>query len=126
MIERTRNDWLDIEYATGLRTFIAYLWVRGPNVVQHGEQFARELLPVERTGDAGFKITKDDEAASRGPTFALDDAAVQSLMDQLWKLGVRPTDAGSADGELKATRESLARERILVDKILDVSLRRKA
>jgi hypothetical protein len=48
-------------------------------------------------------------------------AALQSLMDDLWALGVRPKDVGTA-GHLAATQSHLADFRAIASKILDVKL----
>lgn len=39
---------------------------------------------------------------------------LQSLMDTMWQYGFRPTDAGSVDGELSATKKHLDDMRRLV------------
>jgi hypothetical protein len=51
-----------------------------------------------------------------------DEAVMQSLMDELWKLGVRPSDIGTA-GHLAATQAHLSDMRAIVSKQLDVPLK---
>lgn len=61
------------------------------------------------------------------PTFTLEcksydgPSQVQKLMDQLWQLGIRPSDIGSP-GHLAATQGHLADMRALVAKALEVKL----
>lgn len=47
------------------------------------------------------------------PTFTLPSEAVQQLMDELWRAGVRPSDQQESAGELAATRAHLADARDL-------------
>jgi hypothetical protein len=49
------------------------------------------------------------------------DALLQSMMDQLWQLGIRPKDIGTA-GHLAATQSHLADFRAIVAKTLDIKL----
>jgi len=51
--------------------------------------------------------------------------ALQPIMDALWKQGIRPKDRRH-DEEAKLLRESLDRERKLLDEILPRALRSKA
>lgn len=50
-----------------------------------------------------------------------DKASLQSLMDELWKEGVRPSDIGTP-GHLAATQAHLSDMRKLVEKTLDTKL----
>ena len=60
-----------------------------------------------------------DEGTPLEPTFALGRENVQALMDELWRIGVRPTEA-HGPGELEATKAHLRDMRILVANALDV------
>ena len=67
-----------------------------------------------------------DEFTPLEPTFKLGRDNVQALMDELWRIGMRPTEA-SGPGELEATKAHLRDMRLLVAKALDVpELRGKA
>lgn len=41
------------------------------------------------------------------PLFSLDDTEAQRLMDELWHLGVRPTEGHGSTGQLAATEKHL-------------------
>ena len=60
-----------------------------------------------------------DEDASLEPTFELGRDNVQALMDELWRIGVRPTEA-TGPGELEATKAHLRDMRALVANALDI------
>jgi hypothetical protein len=60
-----------------------------------------------------------EEGQELQPTFKLRRDQVQALMDELWRVGVRPSEAGSA-GELEATKAHLRDMRALVGKSIDV------
>ena len=72
---------------------------------------------------------KPDEPVESGPMLSLTDsltdghteAALQSLMDELWKIGVRPSDIGTP-GHLAATKVHLDDMRAIVAKTLEVKL----
>ena len=53
------------------------------------------------------------------PTFKLRRDQVQALMDELYRIGVRPSEQGTA-GELEATKAHLKDMRALVAKAIDV------
>lgn len=46
----------------------------------------------------------------------------QSLMDELWRIGLRPTEGSGSAGSLAATQEHLRDMRSIVAKQLDVEL----
>lgn len=56
------------------------------------------------------------------PTFELLEKRAQQLFDQLWGAGFRPTDAGSAHGQLQAMDAHLQDMRMLVADKLKVPL----
>lgn len=64
-----------------------------------------------------FEPVKEGELLK--PTFKLRRDQVQALMDELWRVGVRPTDA-KGPGELEATKAHLRDMRFLVASALDV------
>ena len=67
-----------------------------------------------------FKTVEDEGGASPlEPTFALSRENVQALMDELWRIGLRPTEA-KAPGELEATKAHLRDMRLLVANALDI------
>ena len=60
-----------------------------------------------------------DEHEPLEPTFRLRHDNVQALMDELWRIGVRPTEA-AGPGELEATKAHLRDMRLLVANALDI------
>jgi len=65
--------------------------------------------------------TVDEGEMFPGPTFELTRANCQGLMDELWRIGLRPSEVDSP-GELRATKNHLADMRKLVASALDLSL----
>lgn len=63
----------------------------------HGRLHAVKNLTFE-TIEEGFVIP---------PAFSLRFDEAQTLMDQLWRVGVRPTEGTGSAGSLKATQEHL-------------------
>lgn len=55
------------------------------------------------------------------PMMVVEREALQSLMDELWNVGIRPADIGTA-GHLAATQAHLADFRSIVSKTLEVAL----
>lgn len=53
-----------------------------------------------------------------GPTFSLSLDEAQTLMDDLWNCGIRPTEKIDNPGELRATKYHLEDTRKLVDRLL--------
>lgn len=58
------------------------------------------------------------------PMVRLEDDAAQSLMDDLWRVGFRPSEAGQSAGALSATERHLQDLRKLVDQVLPLALRK--
>ncbi len=58
-------------------------------------------------GRVAMKKIKGNEAVWNPPAFWLTDHNAQKLMDDLWYAGVRPSEHGEAEGELKATKKHL-------------------
>lgn len=53
------------------------------------------------------------------PAFTLDRGQAQALMDELYRVGLRPSEAGTA-GELEAAKAHLKDMRALVGKAMDL------
>jgi uncharacterized protein YaaQ len=56
------------------------------------------------------------------PTMTLDNDFAQTLMDELWRTGFRPTEAAGSVGQLDATLAHLDDMRVLVAHALKVEL----
>ena len=64
-----------------------------------------------------FKVrTQEDEGAEFPPTFAMADEQAQQFMDELWRVGFRPSEGSGSAGSLAATERHLADMRALVFK----------
>jgi hypothetical protein len=58
----------------------------------------------------------------RGPDIQMDTASAQQLMDELWHVGLRPTEGTGSAGSLAATQKHLADMRAIVGKQINVEL----
>ena len=70
-------------------------------------------------GAYGRPITMDvpvNKGISLEPTFSLGMDAAQTLMDDLWNVGLRPTEGAGSAGSLAATQRHLEDMRTLVFK----------
>ena len=61
------------------------------------------------------------EIHSPPPTFCLSKTMCQQLMEQLWTLGIRPTDQGSP-GQIEAMKRHLEDMRTIAFKLLEPAL----
>lgn len=56
------------------------------------------------------------------PMFTMENQAAQSLMDQLWSCGLRPSEGTGSAGSLAATQHHLADMRKIVAKKIGVEI----
>lgn len=66
-----------------------------------------------------MKFVKNEDLGSvsgRGPDIVLPVTSAQQLMDELWNVGLRPTDGSGSAGSLAATERHLSDMRALVAK----------
>ena len=61
-------------------------------------------------------LTPADEGYEQQPAFALHNEQVQQFMDELWRVGFRPTEGTGSAGALAATERHLQDMRTLVFK----------
>ena len=64
---------------------------------------------------------KEDPAVYTPPAFVVSEADAQALMEDLWNMGLRPSQYEESAGELKATKKHLQDYRNLVAKLLTVA-----
>lgn len=57
------------------------------------------------------------------PTFELADEKAQLLLDELWRIGLRPTEGIENAGQLKATQDHLADMKKLTFDLFDVYMK---
>ena len=69
------------------------------------------------------KVTPENEGMERAPLLTLDRGAVQSLMDELYRAGLRPSDAPNQAGIVEAMVDHIDDLRMIVEKTLEVKLR---
>jgi len=72
-----------------------------------------------RSGDSivtGLTATRRDDLINCDPSFTLDIDDAQTLMDDLWHCGLRPTDGAGSAGAMAATQKHLDDMRDLVFK----------
>src|SRR6478752_1525327 len=62
------------------------------------------------------QLTPADEGVEQQPMFSIKDEECQHLMDELWRVGFRPSEGSGSAGSLAATERHLADMRHLVFK----------
>lgn len=77
--------------------------------------------PEKAYATLAWIVVPDNENVSPPSTFKVLRAEATSLMDQLWRAGIRPSDIGTP-GHLAATQAHLADMRAIVAKNLQVNL----
>lgn len=71
-----------------------------------------------------MKVIEPDEAVCIPdvPLFSFDPTEAQHLMDELWHLGIRPTEGHGSTGQLAATEKHLNHITGLLEKTLTTTL----
>lgn len=85
-------------------------WIRHTTFSPEGNQvsYALPLTLKQRT--------PADEGVEAFPVFSLRDEQAQNLIDELWRVGFRPSEGSGSAGSLAATERHLADMRHLVFK----------
>lgn len=83
--------------------------------------FMRQESSEDETVLVGSNIvfTKVSDASMVEPTFRITPHEAQSLMDELWSCGLRPTEGTGSAGAMAATERHLNDMRALSTKLLD-------
>jgi hypothetical protein len=79
-----------------------------------------------RSGDSvvsGVELETPDPGRIASPSFSISDENAQTLMDDLWAAGFRPTEGSGSAGSLRATEKHLDDMRRIVGKHLMVNLK---
>lgn len=71
--------------------------------VTHEDPFGVVAIAAPLT----FQASPDGEAYDSGPTMRLRPDDAQRLMDELWRVGLRPTEGTGSAGSLAATERHL-------------------
>jgi len=58
-------------------------------------------------------VTQDEEGKNKEPAFHLGTEQAQQFMDELWRIGIRPTEGTGSAGALAAVERHLADMRAL-------------
>ena len=104
------------------------VWVERPSFTQRGVRLAFFQGFPDGTGEVvtGFTVEKREQGEEYAPPdegmVRLDDMAAQLLMDDLWRMGYRPTSEGT-EGQAAAMRGHLNDMRAIVSKLANVDLR---
>lgn len=72
--------------------------------------------PDGKTRVKEIVLERMEEAVANPPSFMLDDQAAQTLMDDLWHCGLRPTEGAGSAGAMRAVERHLEDMRTLVFK----------
>lgn len=70
-----------------------------------------------------FEVMDDSVAVERAPAFTMSRDDAQAFMDELWHVGIRPTEGTGSAGSLAATQQHLKDMRALVAKAHKVELK---
>lgn len=86
-----------------------------------GEEFAVRMGRRTQDGWAVgegmvFRVVPDNTNVETEPAFTLTRDDAQALMDELWHVGLRPTEGSGSAGSLAATQAHLKDMRTLVAK----------
>ncbi len=88
-------------------------------IAQVGENYVAIAEPLRLC-----ELTEEERrnAVSYAPALILNRDAAQALIDELWSVGVRPTEGTGSAGSLAATERHLADMRALIAKTLSVEM----
>jgi len=75
------------------------------------------MLPTQ------MEVLPSDDAVETRPAFTLTKDDAQAFMDELWHVGIRPTEGTGSAGSLAATQAHLKDMRALVAKANKVELK---
>lgn len=79
-------------------------WHRGVDLLVKGVERNSDLIPV------GTSVVMEDVSSNLiiQPTLTIGIDQAQTLMDDLWNAGLRPTEGTGSAGSLRATERHLA------------------
>lgn len=92
----------------------------GVQIFAHGAH-ENERRAVFLPTQVEFK-SLNDIGTEPPPWVTLDRESAQRLMDELWNVGLRPSEGTGSAGQLASTQKHLADFRAIVQKTLDVKL----
>jgi len=72
------------------------------------------------------ELTEYEKNCEIPPLLTITNTQAQTLMDDLWHCGIRPTEGTGSAGSLKATQDHLSDMKEIANKTLDALLNSKA
>lgn len=86
-------------------------WWRGVELIfRKGDQFGTGIVFVE----------KSPAAEIIGPTCEISMDEAQTLMDDLWRCGLRPTEGAGSSGAMRATENHISDLRKIIFKTMEI------
>lgn len=82
--------------------------------------FSKGKFPAVASPLLMTSITPELEGSVQPPTFSLTKEAAQGLLDELWSVGVRPSNGAGNVGELAATKYHLEDMRQIVAALMEL------
>ncbi len=95
-------------------------WLAGVQIVLFERNFDGKAISV---GKVIMESQDPLKTIAKESRIELENSAAQSLMDDLWKCGLRPTEGTGSAGSLAATQKHLGDMRALVSKCMKVDLK---
>lgn len=77
---------------------------------------------LSRAQPVVFEVVKDGDAVTGQPMLKLRPNEAQTLMDELWTVGLRPTQGQQSEGQMTATTRHLNDMRAIVATVAKVQL----
>lgn len=84
---------------------------------RHDDSVRITAMPVTFFSEDNSKVGTEAQ-----PFMSVDRDSAQRLMDELWNVGLRPSEGSGSAGSLAATERHLADLRAIVQKTMDVKL----
>lgn len=95
-------------------------WAIGVEMVFHERDFENNVVNIGKLIMEPYSAGTSIPIESR---INIEDKTAQSLMDDLWKYGFRPTEGKGSAGALAATEKHLKDMRMLVSKCMKTDLK---
>ena len=81
------------------------------------------LTEDEKDSVVNLTVERREVGVITKPSLIISDRSSQTLMDDLWQAGYRPTEGAGSAGSLRATENHLSDFRKIVSKTLEVDLK---
>lgn len=94
-------------------------WNRAIELLIYSRNDSNGLIIPGKLKDGVALKDRDIQGMEIEPTISIPRDSAQTLLDDLWNCGLRPTDGVDSPGELRATKYHLEDMRKLLDRILN-------